>query len=46
MFEHAHRDATVNTTESSSQMCAETIANAIEALTSPKAFDRLRTLRA
>jgi len=46
VFAHGDRDITVDTTSTSPESCATTIVTELAALTPPKAFDRLRVLRA
>jgi chloramphenicol 3-O-phosphotransferase len=45
VYAHGERDIAVDTTRASPHECAVTIANALSAVPSPKAFDRLRGRR-
>lgn len=45
VFDHDDRDVVVDTTETSPEVCAKTIAAALDGLPRPKAFDRLRARR-
>ncbi len=42
VYAHGDRDLTVDTTTAGPRQCAETIADALDAIPTPKAFDRLR----
>jgi chloramphenicol 3-O phosphotransferase len=42
VYAHGERDIAVDTTNAGPQECAVTIVNSLDAVTSPKAFDRLR----
>jgi chloramphenicol 3-O phosphotransferase len=45
VYAHGEADIVVDTTSSAADECARTIANTLDALASPKAFDRLRDPR-